>query len=394
MNALEAQREVQNLKCIDLEDVGSSQWMKQREAIELLNIQAHHNVSANQDEFVVEAFISFEKIPVLIHELIITESWKLKIAPLIEDELIKNQKQSIKPYLLFYHEATLANLLECLFYHKDAVLGSGDMLIELVDYCQRKINYLLLTHEPEMHKKSIQEIGKMTEKEVFEEQKKDIQFNICFCALTIFRYITDHVSIISPSILNRILHVHDSIISLVYLIEKAPWKKREKGKTFKWINSAWVEVPPDDLLKVTQYEAQVWLAVNNLVVDPECRKKYEYNSFRKDTVMKLKRFMNEVLIDQIHVLVDLHRCVEELHIMNPPTAANNSMLLVIEQVPELRERLMKSDFEAIAKKQAETLFNENESTRREEIMRMAKLFAEMVDLADPGLDKDEKINLN
>ena len=74
--------------------------MKQRELIEQLNMQAHHNVVSNHDEFIVEAFISFEKVPVLIHELIAIETWKLRVAPLIEDELVKNCKNSMKPYLL------------------------------------------------------------------------------------------------------------------------------------------------------------------------------------------------------------------------------------------------------------------------------------------------------
>lgn len=34
-----------------------------------------------------------------------------------------------------YYEAVLANLLECMFYYKDAVLSCEDVLIDLVDYC-------------------------------------------------------------------------------------------------------------------------------------------------------------------------------------------------------------------------------------------------------------------
>jgi len=36
--------------------------MKQRFVIDQLNLQAHYNVQNKEDEFVVEAFISYEKV--------------------------------------------------------------------------------------------------------------------------------------------------------------------------------------------------------------------------------------------------------------------------------------------------------------------------------------------
>ena len=78
--------------------------------------------------------------------------------------------------------------------------------------------------------------------------------------------------------------------------------------------------------------------------------------------------------------------------MNPPEAANHSML-IIEHVPELRNSMMKNDFEEIAQMQAQTLFDEDENEKREEMMRMAKLFAEMVDLVDIGGEQTEEQKL-
>jgi hypothetical protein len=78
---------------------------------------------------------------------------------------------------------------------------------------------------------------------------------------------------------------------------------------------------------------QVWLALNNLVVDPNCRAKYNLDDFRKETLMGLKRFMNQLLIDQLPVLTDLQRVLDELAFNYQPNLDGYSKGgLVIEQV--------------------------------------------------------------
>lgn len=56
----------------------------------------------------------------------------------------------------------------------------------------------------------------------------------------------------------------------------------------------------------------MWLALNNMVVDPKCRAKYRMDSYRKESVMRLKRFLNDLLFDQLPVLKDLQRAIDEL----------------------------------------------------------------------------------
>lgn len=110
----------------------------------MLNMQAHQNAALNQDEYVANSFISSQKVEILIKELVTLEVWKNKVASLIKDEIAGATKQSIKPYLIYYHEATLCNLLECVLYHKDAIIYCEEaMMTELVDYCQRKLNTLI-----------------------------------------------------------------------------------------------------------------------------------------------------------------------------------------------------------------------------------------------------------
>ena len=48
-----------------------------------------------------------------------------------------------------------------------------------------------------------------------------------------------------------------------------------------------------DSAKLNKVEAQVWLTVYNLFMDPEARKKYDLNDFRKNNLLRLRKYMKE-----------------------------------------------------------------------------------------------------
>lgn len=54
-------------------------------------------------------------------------------------------------------------------------------------------------------------------------------------------------------------------------------------------------------------------------MEPECRKKYELNDFRKNNLLRLRKYMNEILMDQIPNLTLMLRALEELSMMNVNT---------------------------------------------------------------------------
>lgn len=79
---------------------------------------------------------------------------------------------------------------------------------------------------------------------------------------------------------------------------------------------------------------QVWLALNNLLVDPHCRAKYNLDDFRKEQLFRLRRFLNDLLLDQLPVLRDMQRMLDELALQCQPNLEGYSKgALVIEQVP-------------------------------------------------------------
>ena len=99
----EAERLVEELRLMTIEEVGTPAWTKQHQTLEKLNMQAQICVMNQADEFVVEALIDHEKITLLVQDLLITEAWKDKVLPLVQDELAGGHY--VKLYLIMYHEA-------------------------------------------------------------------------------------------------------------------------------------------------------------------------------------------------------------------------------------------------------------------------------------------------
>jgi hypothetical protein len=138
LDATTAERYVEQLKVFKLEDIGNSAWMEQHQRLEQLNMQAHQSAMTNSDEYILEAILTFNKMPVLINDLLSIEAWKDFIYPKIVSRLAG--RNSMRLYFILYHEATLVNLLEIILYHKHVCSALGENMIELVDYVARKIS--------------------------------------------------------------------------------------------------------------------------------------------------------------------------------------------------------------------------------------------------------------
>ena len=74
-------------------------------------------------------------------------------------------------------------------------------------------------------------------------------------------------------------------------------------------------------------------------MEPEIRNKYQFNEYRKSNLLRLKKFMNELLLDQIPTLTGMLRSLEELSIVNV-AAADKYSSFVVQQMPEMRNAIM------------------------------------------------------
>lgn len=112
---------------------------------------------SKHDEFVVDELVGAGKVGVLVHQLLVLEAWRDHVLPVIADDL--PELSSMKAYMLvgrrtrmhcpadpdvsqLYQETTVLSVLQILFYHRNAVDSVADLLLELTDYCHRRLTAL------------------------------------------------------------------------------------------------------------------------------------------------------------------------------------------------------------------------------------------------------------
>lgn len=353
-----------------LETQGSAAWSRQREKIERLNIQAHQNVASHSDEFVKEALISHDKIAVLCHELLVVEVWRERVLPLLDAAVYESTVGSTALYWVCYHEVSLINLLEVTLFHMESCENAGDdALLELADYCHRRLLYLNTeaAEDVKFVDRNAEEMLSRNGREEFGDKHAQLAFSAATCALTVVRYLTDYMEELPPCVMARLLAANDVPMLLIPLLDARPWVRRRRTRLPQGPGSElgaynrpstssksamvtevfcdggiWREQPRDERLRLTQQDAQVWLALYNLVMAPLARQSYEWDDHRKEQLAKTRRFFNEVLFDQLPPLQELSRAVEEMQLGGrAPSDSGAGGRLVMEQIPVVRERLLK-----------------------------------------------------
>ena len=78
-------------------------------------------------------------------------------------------------------------------------------------------------------------------------------------------------------------------------------------------------------------------------------RKYEMTNFRKQNLLRLRKYMNEVLLDQLPMLSEMLRGLEELNIANDPGAVSSNNAFIVQTLPEIRTKLLANrDWQFIA----------------------------------------------
>lgn len=367
----EAEQLIERLKQQPLDRIGCcAEWLTHHHDMEKLNLQAHQSAQRKQDNFVIEGMLTYRKFPVVVVNLLATELWKAQVLPKLH--CLDVEAASLRLYFVVYHEATLANLLEVAFFHEHVVESlEDDLMLEVVDYCLRKITWLLSLPRDKIAKatsfhKSGNEIVQMMQtqspKAELARQKTEIEFRVAVQCVTILRYIAERLHLLPLSVVSRLMDKHDVLLSLVVLIENPPWthktlvpaSDKDTSSQVRWkkfVHQKWVFVEPSDLLVLTSTEAQVWLALYYLLCTKAAREQYEMTQFRKDQLLRVRKYLNELLLDQLPLLVDVQRYLDELSIVQVGSHSGSKGSLVMEAVPYVRQAMTRAfgrEYEAIA----------------------------------------------
>ncbi|XP_066553620.1 zinc finger MYND domain-containing protein 10 isoform X2 [Amia ocellicauda] len=291
---------VRGLERFPLRDIGSPRWFRQHEYVQKLNMQAILSASCGQEELVKEQLVSVGKIPTLVHEMISVEIWKQKVLPVLSRLRDFNPKSTFPLYMVIHHEATIINLLETILFHQDSCESAEPAVLDLIDYCHRKLTLLAARNtagDAAAEDGLPLGLGAQTDSTLQEllRLSSALEFDIALKALSVLRYVSDHIDSFSLSALTRLLSTHNLPCVLVHLVETCPWSRRSKGQLEKYVDGKWLQIPREDQLKMTKLDGQVWIALLNLLLRPDCQKKYDFNSFNKSQLLKIPEMWNDIM---------------------------------------------------------------------------------------------------
>ncbi|XP_033373248.1 zinc finger MYND domain-containing protein 10 isoform X2 [Parus major] len=295
----EAEALVRALQGTELRDIGGQGWLRQHEYVEKLNMHGILSASAGQEQLLTELLVTHAKIPVLIGELISVEIWKHKIFPVLCRLEDFKPRSTFPIYVVLHHEASIINLLETVFFYKEICESAEDNILDLIDYCHRKLILLAARStkaqavtSAELRAEHLASPSSMQE---LQKQAEMMEFEISLKALSVLRFITDQVDSLPLGALTRMLNTHNLPCLLVELVEHCPWSCWEAGKLKKFENGTWHVVPPEDQVKMTKLDGQVWLALLNLLLSPECQRKYRFDGFNRSQLLKVPVIWDHIL---------------------------------------------------------------------------------------------------
>ena len=263
-------------------------------------------------------------------------------------------------------------------------------MLELVDYVARKLTrlssgYDFRSHDPVSTNNSgglsakeyAAALEAVTPVEELTRHLTEIEFRVCISSCALARFLCEHADALPLSVVSRITDTHDLLVLLIPLIENPPWTRRsDKGKWQKLIDSKWTDVQPIDLLKITKLEGQPWLGLYHLMAKEVFRERYHLNSFRKAQALRVRKYLNEVLLDQLPFLADICRYMDELAITDVPEPhASGNSVFMFQQVAVARETLLKGkNWDEVADFQMEKVFTMTDKDDKD-LQKMSDLYA-------------------
>ena len=266
----------------------------------------------------------------------------------------------------------------------------------MVDYVARKLTrlnggYDFRACEPsstssQSVKELAEEMAAATPEMELTKHLTEIEFRVCISSVALARFLCEHANAMPLSVVSRITDTHDMLILLVPLIENPPWTRRlDSGKWQKLIDQKWIDVAPIDLMKVTKLEGQPWLGLYHLLAKEVFRERYHLNSFRKNQVLRVRKYINEVILDQLPFLADIQRYMDELAVTDVPEPHNTSnSVFLFQQVAVARESMLKGkNWYDVADYQMDNVFTMTDKTDND-LKKMSDLYSD--DLAEGVLD--------
>ncbi|KAG8341193.1 hypothetical protein ERJ75_001187300 [Trypanosoma vivax] len=384
LSVVEVEMLVRQLKPFSVREVGTPEWKEQRVAMERLNMCSHSNAVLKKDDAVKTFLVEHEKLPILIHELLAMEAWRQCVLPHVREQVAQHPAAL---YMYAQYEMILVNLMECIAFHEEVVVALGEDVLELVDYSWRQASRLFAeSNVNDIQQKPILNHA-ATGPSSLEESLRSVEWHIsqgmyqrALSSLSILWFVIDRLEQLPLAASNCVLIKNDLVLGLTEIMLLQPWLRRGSGVTQKYISGEFREVSQDDILLVCTPEAHTWFSLHKMLCDPDCRRRYSYTQSKKELILRLRRFLNETIVDQIPALASVQRALEELSFLQPPSGTEEKFrsTLTIEQVPRIAtavEAEKPKDWSNVISTFGAMLLDPR--VRNEDAMRLAKIFDEM-----------------
>ena len=204
-----------------------------------------------------------------------------------------------------------------------------------------------------------------------EQKLKDLEHNIGLSCISIFRYISDHLMQLPFPVRHHMMDVKDIPMIFVALMENKPWIRKIPKKITQisslrddenyheevYENNKWININTLGN-KLPKIEAQIWICLYNLFMNQDNTKKYEITEFRKSNLLRLRKYMNDSLFDQIPPLQQMYRALEEISLMSCNSSTTNNPFIV-EMVPMLYNNLIQGNNSEYYKNLSEKILENN-----------------------------------
>ncbi|VWU48120.1 MYND finger protein, putative [Hepatocystis sp. ex Piliocolobus tephrosceles] len=344
---------VNNLANLKISDIFSAKWFDYHKSIVYINAYLHSNkdmLEIIDDPRINAVVMQFE---ILLRELITfyfirflksDENKKCNNVLSLQENTSENEFKSTKKnydsnnfneitnYIAFYHEMIILNIFELILFSEYVYDKIDSYIINLFAYIYTNLVSFLKTNSSEYFSKpmkelSISELLKEENDKTHNIDKLKIYVNI----INTLRNLTDRIHLLNNTVVNKIVD-YDILLIIVHLMEKKPWKHNN----YIFENNEWVK-NEDNILATT--EKQLWLILYTLILNRTCQEKYEMTNYRRNNILKLRKYMNENLYEQLPPLKTLHTFIEHLYISKSVFPENKSSYLIIDMVPEIFDEI-------------------------------------------------------
>lgn len=288
------------LRAFTIEEIGSVSWLEQHSVLEALNLQAHADARALRDEIVKDSFVTHDKVSLLTIDLVICKTWIQYALPLLRSHLAAPNTNPLIPHILIQHQDLVANLLEVLLHHPDVAKSMTEKAaLELCDWCTRQLAWLSTSGRKFSSRghKTAEEMIEQSAEDELKEREEEIAFNCAISAMTIVRYLTDHVAsnALSLSVLHRIASTDNVAALVIPLLLKSPWKRSYTGSgggIQKWKGGEWRLIPQAELHALDMIDVQAFKRRNRwekFLVSIDCQGSLDCSTCRGRPAGHLRR---------------------------------------------------------------------------------------------------------